>query len=224
MSDTDSFIEEVTEEVRRDRLFALMRKYGWIAVLIIAGIVGGAAFNEWRKAREADQAQAAGDALAAALEGDDPAAALEALPAATGAQAVLQAMLRADALIAAEDPEAARALLEAAASDASAPRSLGDLARLKALMLADPGRDPAALDGALSALSAPGAPYRLLALEQQAAALLSAGKRDEAITLYTRLLSEAEITAALRQRVSEMLVTLGVDPEDDSQLALPVVQ
>jgi hypothetical protein len=26
MSDTDSFIEEVTEEVRRDRLFALLRR------------------------------------------------------------------------------------------------------------------------------------------------------------------------------------------------------
>ena len=31
MSNPDSFIEEVTEEVRRDKLFALFRKYGWIA-------------------------------------------------------------------------------------------------------------------------------------------------------------------------------------------------
>ena len=35
MSDTDSFIDEVTEEVKRDRLFAMMKRYGWIAVVIV---------------------------------------------------------------------------------------------------------------------------------------------------------------------------------------------
>ena len=42
MSNPDSFIEEVTEEVRRDRLFALFRKYGWIGVVLVLAIVGGA--------------------------------------------------------------------------------------------------------------------------------------------------------------------------------------
>jgi hypothetical protein len=32
MSDTDSFIDEVTEEVRRDRMFFMLKRYGWIAV------------------------------------------------------------------------------------------------------------------------------------------------------------------------------------------------
>lgn len=45
MSDTDSFIEEVTEEVRRDRLFGLMRRYGWIAVLAVLLLVGGTAYR-----------------------------------------------------------------------------------------------------------------------------------------------------------------------------------
>ena len=35
MSDTDSFIDEVTEEVRKDRLYGYLRRYGWIAVLVI---------------------------------------------------------------------------------------------------------------------------------------------------------------------------------------------
>ena len=35
MSNPESFIEEVTEEVRRDRLFAAFRKYGWIGVLLV---------------------------------------------------------------------------------------------------------------------------------------------------------------------------------------------
>ena len=44
MSETDSFIDEVTEEVRRDKLFALFRKYGWIGIAAVLLIVGGAAW------------------------------------------------------------------------------------------------------------------------------------------------------------------------------------
>ena len=46
MSNSDSFIDEVTEEVRKDRLFQLFRRYGWIAGVVIVLIVGGAAWNE----------------------------------------------------------------------------------------------------------------------------------------------------------------------------------
>ena len=74
MSQSESFIEEVTEEVRRDRLYGLMRRYGWIAVLVVLALVGGAAWNEWRKAQDAAAAQATGDALIAALEADESAA------------------------------------------------------------------------------------------------------------------------------------------------------
>ena len=72
MSDTDSFIDEVTEEVRRDRLFLLLRRWGWVGVLAVVLIVGGAAFNEVRKARIAGQAQDLGDAILAALSQNAP--------------------------------------------------------------------------------------------------------------------------------------------------------
>ena len=45
MSDTYSFIDEVTEEVRRDRLFGYFRRYGWIPAVIIVALVGGTAYN-----------------------------------------------------------------------------------------------------------------------------------------------------------------------------------
>ncbi len=35
MSNNDSFIDEVNEEVRRDKLYALFRKYGWIGVVAV---------------------------------------------------------------------------------------------------------------------------------------------------------------------------------------------
>ena len=74
MSETDSFIEEVSEEVRRDRLYGLIRRYGWIAVVGVVAIVGGASWNEYNKAQDRAAAQALGDGIMTALEAEDPAA------------------------------------------------------------------------------------------------------------------------------------------------------
>ena len=51
VSDTDSFIEEVSEEVRRDRLYGFFRKYAWVGILVVVTIVGGTAFLEFQKAK-----------------------------------------------------------------------------------------------------------------------------------------------------------------------------
>ncbi len=67
-SNPDSFIEEVTEAVRRDRLFTFFRRYGWIGVVAIVGIVALSAWTEWTKRRDEARAQAFGDAVVAAME------------------------------------------------------------------------------------------------------------------------------------------------------------
>ena len=72
MSNPESFIDEVTEEVRRDKLFAAFRKYGWIGGLLVAVVVGGTAWTEWRKSTEAAAAQAFGDAILTATEAETP--------------------------------------------------------------------------------------------------------------------------------------------------------
>jgi len=145
VSETDSFIDEVTEEVRRDRLFTLMRRYGWIAILAVLLIVGGAAFNEWRKARDAAEAQAFGDAVLAAMDKDDRGAALGAIAADKGRAGVLGLLTAAEA-VDRGDTAAARAALEAMAADASLPASLRALAELKAIMVAG-AADGAGRDG-----------------------------------------------------------------------------
>src|SRR5690606_2750038 len=79
VSQSDSFIEEVTEEVRRDRLFAAMKRYGWIAVLLVLLLVGGAGWREYSKVQQRQSAEALGDALIGALEINDIPARIEAL-------------------------------------------------------------------------------------------------------------------------------------------------
>ena len=130
MSNTDSFIDEVTEEVRREKLFGYLRRYGWIGVACVLLLVGGAAFNEYRNAQARDAAQAAGDALIDALEENDPAAraaALEAIPV-DGAGAAVTMLLRAAAQQDAGDVAGASATLNALVVDADAPRMYRELA------------------------------------------------------------------------------------------------
>ena len=135
MSDTDSFIDEVTEEVRRDRLFGLMKRYGWIAALAVLLIVGGAAWNEWRKAQDRAAAEAFGDAIKSALELPERDARAEALAAIdapdAGGQAVVD-LLAAAELGTANAAEAATRLLAMADREGIEP-VYRQLATLKAV-------------------------------------------------------------------------------------------
>lgn len=220
MSETDSFIDEVTEEVRRDKLFAVFRKYGWIGVAAVLLIVGGAAFSEWRKARDRAAAESFGDAVVAALDSDDPAArvaALDAIAAAgDGEAAVRRAVtqfLAADEALKAGDRAGALTRLEALAADAALSDDYRQLARLKAVILAGASMEAAARDAALAELAQPGAPFRALAMEQQAVALMADGKTDEALALARQVLQEPDATPGLQRRVTQLIVALGGEPD-----------
>ncbi|MBR9766254.1 MAG: hypothetical protein GYB53_22750 [Rhodobacteraceae bacterium] len=212
MSQTDSFIDEVNEEVRRDRLYGLLRRYGWIAVVAVLAIVGGAAWNEWQKAREQARAEAFGDAVLDALdepESDARIAALDAVPAETPGQAALAAFLASsEAAAGAEDPERAAAALDGLQLDGI----YGDIAAFKKLIL-EAGVMPAEdrREGFRS-LAAPGNPLRLLAEEQIALTHVEEGATDEAVKVLQSILDDAEVTQGLRQRASQLIVALGGEP------------
>jgi hypothetical protein len=212
VSNPDSFIEEVTEEVRRDRLFAIFRKYGWIAGLIVAGIVGGAAYNEWKKAEESARAQSFGNAMLDALDlggSQERQGAIAALPA-DGSQIALQKLMLASDP--AEDKPAALAALDALIADASQPELYRDLATLRRVMVA--GADMPLPDrrAALEGIAAPGRAFSPLAAEQLAYLLIEEGKKDEAIAALSALIQEAASPAGLKARAGQVIVALGGEP------------
>ena len=212
MSNPDSFIEEVTEEVRRDRLFALFRKYGWIGVVVVLGIVGGAGWTEWRSAQAEAKAEAFGDAVLDALDLGAPAdrvAALGTIPTDGAQTAVLQLLLASDPV---GDRAATLAALEALAADESQPPSYRDLAVLRRVVVAGADLPLADRRAALDPIAAPGRPYRTMALEQLAYILVEEGRNDEAITALTALISDQEAPGGVRSRAQEMIVALGGEP------------
>lgn len=209
MSNPDSFIDEVTEEVRRDRLYALMRKYGWIGVVLVLGVVGGAGWTEWQRAQDEARAEAFGDAVLDALDlgaPQDRVAALAAIPADGDQTAILQLLLASDPVA---DREGTLAALERLANDSAMPVSYRDLAALRKVVIAGTDMPLAERRAALDPVAAPGRPYRTMALEQLAYLLVEEGRMDEAITALTALLSDQEAPGGLRSRVEQMIVALG---------------
>ena len=211
VSNSDSFIDEVTEELRRDQLFRLIRRYGWIAILLVLILVGGAAVNEIRKARAASEAQALGDRILAALTQDGAADRVKALEKieAEGDRASVIALLEAGEQLDAGEAEAAEQALSAVAMDASQPTIYRHLAELKLILIQGDRLPPAERLARLETLAAPGAPFRLLAEEQMALAEISAGDKDAALTRLNAIVADGEVTAGLRRRVSQLIVALG---------------
>jgi len=214
LSQTDSFIDEVTEEVRRDKFYAFLRKFGWIGILAVCVLVGGAAWNEYAKAQARTQAEAMGDALTAALEGADATARAQALAeiGGEGDVRVITAMLRAGELHAAGDAKGAIAALAPFTADAMLDPVYRDLAVLKTAMIGAGDIPAEERVSQLAGIAAPGAPYRLLAEEQIAAAQVEMGQVEAAIDGYRAISQDGEASNALRRRALQMIVALGADP------------
>lgn len=210
VSNNESFIDEVSEAVRRDQLFATFRRYGWIAALLVIALVGGAAWNEVTKARKASADQARGDAILAAMDNNDSAdrvAALQAVEASTISQLLLAAEQQA-----AGETEAAAAALDAVANDAEAPMIYRQIAGFKAALLRADDLSPDDRIAAFSGMAVPGQPIRLLAQEQVALAQIDKGDVDAALVTLQTIDQDAETTRGLRDRVQTLIVALGGTP------------
>lgn len=203
MSNSDSFIDEVTEEVRRDRLYALMRKYGWIGILAVVLIVGAASWIEWSKAQHDARAAAFGAGLSAAMDQTGPARvdAVTALTA-TGAQAAIKDLFLADGL----DKAASMAALENLANDASQAQIYRDLAVLRRVMLAG---DLPLVDRRTALEGIVGRSLGILAREQLAYLLIEEGQKDAAIAALIALVQDQAATGSLVARARQTITALG---------------
>lgn len=209
MSNSDSFIDEVSDELRRDRLYAAFRRYGWIGGVVILAIVGGTAFTQWQKSRDAARAEGFGDALMEALDTGSAEARREALAAvpATGTQLVIRDLIAASDP--GEDKAATLAALDAVIADASQPPRWRDLAILRRVGVAGTDQPLAERRAALEPIAAAGRPYAALAAEQLAYLLLEEGKKDEARAALSALTSSEAAGQALRARAAQVVTALG---------------
>lgn len=230
----ESFFREVDEGVRRDRMIAIVRRYGPPAALILglvlAGIFAWRFYDAQREAGLRDQAEIYNAALAAAgLATDsitspddqtdektpvDPQVAVAALAEAAGrlegGYRHLAQMQQAGVLVRAGQFAEAAGLYDAVAAG-TADAQLHAFASFLAASAALEAEGPDGAIARLEPLAAPGAPLRFSALELLAVANLRAGDREAALARLASITEDPEAPAELRRRVDEMLAALGDD-------------
>lgn len=216
MSDSESFISEVNDEVRRDNLFRALKRYGWIGALAVILIVGGAAFSEYRKAQNRAAAEAVGDGLLAALAQDEPALRAQALadvPTTTPEAQAVAAMMAAAEAEQSGDIDAAITALQSVSVNGDIPAIYQQVAAFKSLTLQSDTLEAQERRQQFEALAAPGQPLSLLALEQLALIDVETGDADAAMTKYQAILQDANVTSDLQQRALQVIVALGGSPD-----------
>lgn len=214
MTDGDGFIQEVTEDLRRDRMLGLWRRWGPLVIGGIVAVVAVSAFLAWRDHAREMTAREAGGRLLAATEGPDPAARAAALAALTetgGAGAVAR-LSEAAARAEAGEAEAAAALYDAVAEDPAAGRALAAFAAFRAIMLRAEAAGPEATAAALGPLTVEDGAFRLLALEARAAARRLTGDIAGARQDLEAALGDPGATEGLRARAAAALELLGPAP------------
>lgn len=204
---SDNFIREIDEEVRRDRLADLWRRYSALIVgVLVLGVVavGGWRFYEYRQ-QLAAQAQSAQleTALKASREqrGEDAEKALADIARGGGSSYALVARFRLAGEVGRRDASEGSAAFDALAADAAVPQVLRDLARLRAGALKLDTATYAELRPSLEPAAANGQPFRHAARELLGIAALKARNFDEAGRWFDQILADREAPQGLRQRV-----------------------
>jgi hypothetical protein len=223
---TDIF-QEVEEEVRRERLEQLWRRYG---SYIIAGaafvVVATAAVTGWRAYSDRIQAERAREFIAAAtlLETSprEAAQAFEVLAGKSGTYGVLARFRQAEAQLRRGDVKQAAAIYDDIAADSRARTRLRDLAALKSAYLNADTISLADLRARLAPVMRSDGAWRHLARELLAFAALKAGERKTAIEDFRALAEDPTAPGGVRSRAVTMLASLGEPtPADGASPAPP---
>lgn len=211
MSD-DSFIREVDEELRQDRLQSLWSSYGryaiGVAVLIVlatAGYRGWEYYSHSRAAASGDQYQSALD-LSQSGNRDEALAELEKLADDGSGQYPALARMRIGAELAGKgDKQGAIEHFEAIAADSSYDEALRNVARLRAGYLAVDTESYDEVKQRLEPLAGAGGQYRSLAREALGLSAIKAGELQAAHDWFNQIANDAGATQNVRQRAALML-------------------
>jgi len=224
VSNPESFIAEVSEELRRDRLYAMFRKWGWLAALLIVLVVGTAAWREWSSSNRQMQAENFGDALLAIESIDSLQARSDAFvdlynsgigPDARAIAGIYEAgLLQQDG-----DTAGALKALNGVLSYAGVSEIYRELALLKTVVFSADQSSEGDVLTALEQLTVPGRPFRLLALELKAQYLLGdsqseSSQVDEAVDILQTLLEDARLPDNQAERIGLLLTSIGRSTTD----------
>jgi hypothetical protein len=216
-SPLDSLIEEVDEDLRRDRAVALFRRYGPYLIALALGaiiVVGGVMmWRQYKSEHEMERSTTYASALDAINRGDsEQASRLLGEVTTSGARSgygVLARLQDAALKARAGDAAAAAAIYDGISADSGVDPLFRDLGQvLSALTLFDTA-DPAQLAARIQPLADGNGPWRFSAKEIAGHLALKSGDTARAKTLFSQVSDDPRAPEEARARAAAMASTLG---------------
>lgn len=208
-------IREVDEELRRERLANIWKKYGGlialVAFLVVAATAGwrGYEYYAGKQAEAASERYVAAQKLAAdATKVDEALAAFDALAKDAPSSYRLLARLSAAAELGQKDVKQGAAAFDAIANDSSVEPLMRELASIRGAALAVDTADVAEMQKRLAPALANTSAFRHSANELLALANLRAGNQAEAQKLFLLLAFDPETPPGMRNRAQRLQAAL----------------
>jgi hypothetical protein len=215
---TDTFVREVDENLRRDRMRELGQKYaGWIIAAVVLLLAASGGFIYWQNHRagqsqkQVEQLSQTFDEIGAGRMSSAPQQ-LDALSG-SGSKAVRASAMLARAALALQqnDPKLAIAKYREVAADDGLPKPYRDAALIRQTALEFDSLKPAEVIARMEPLAKPGNPWFGSAGELTAMALIKQGKGPEAGRLFAAIARDKQVPETMRARAVQIAGTLGVD-------------
>jgi hypothetical protein len=221
-NDSDSFIQEVDESMRQDRMLDLAKRWGpWLIgafVLLLAGVIAWQAWQAYslQQGRAHSDEYAAAQALAREGNFEEAKIAFSELTNEGPRSYRVMAQMELGAVLEAQgDLEAALAAFDEAAEGASDP-VMRDTAQLRAAYIAAETQEFAALQERLSPLIESEGRLSFLARELLALEAWEAGNNDLARDTLENLTLAFDAPEAVRQRAQVALSVIGPAPTNSA--------
>lgn len=217
-NDTDTFVNEVDEKMREERMLAIAKRYGpWAIGAFVAFLLVIGGWQAWEaysrgQSRQTAEAFAAAQQLARGENLDAAKTAFEELSReGPDVYRVMARMERAAILAQQGDLEAALAEFDAAAEAARDP-VMRQTAQLRAAYIAAETQDYEALQTRLNPLIESNTRISFLARELLGIEAWEAGRLDEARPIFENLTLALDAPDAVRQRAQIALNVIGPAP------------
>ena len=203
MSQNDNFFDEVTEEVRRDKLFILLKRYGWIGLVLILLIVASSVTLELRSNQKETSARILGDELSKFFLSDyqeeefiDITNSKEILK-----EPIISTLVKARASEISGREEEAISIYRSIAN-LSPPSAFTDFSKFKLVLLLEQNFEEKS--AFLEELISPDSAFFLLALEQKALLNISVNNFDSAKEDIELILNDPKASTLLRSRINKL--------------------
>jgi hypothetical protein len=209
VSENESFIDEVTEEVRRDKLYLLLKRYGWVPVIVIITVILTSIFIEIRNNAKVIEAENLGDLLASSLSGDTEVKAILSNDISSTPKSLIALLLEAKILENKLEYQTAIAVYETVLNREEIPTSLRDFVKFKLVLLVKD--DPIGVKKLIGDLINPDGSFYLLALEQKVLIEIGEKRWNEAIANLNLILADPDVSQGMISRATQIKKAIRLD-------------